>query len=1007
MLGPSSVLVGRDREMDSLGVGLDRASAGQGSVWLIVGEPGVGKSRLVSHLARLARRRGFRVATGRCLEQQGAPVLWPWKQVLTGALAGYDHRERVSLLEPAAADLVSLLPHDMRLLPRDRRLLPGSGELGFQTQDLPPQQDRSSSGAFRLMEGLSGTLRRVAEQQATVVLLEDVHWADPSSLAALQFVSDFVEDAPLMILASFCPQATGSGPKADRLAVFLGKLLRAPSTTLLPLSGLDESAVQTLASHYVGTELAAATGSRIYRETDGNAFLVTELLRCGGPLTNPYDPAGRLHVPAAVSAVVETRFRNLSPTSVALLSMASVVGREFDHLLIANSGGLELEEVQSGLREAAALGLVEMVPPGVCRFTHGLLQQAIYQRLPWREQVDLHLRVAEALTPRVEGARTDWLPALAHHLAMAARGHPRLVGDAVATGLRVAEQAWAELARDDAVEALERTLRLVESLSAGSTGSVGQTGSPDLRPTVLLALGEAQHRAGLAASAMATFSAAAEDWQGDVEVLARASIGFEDACLASGRDRRSSGDPAVEMLEEALAALSPSQDGLRGRVEAHLARARWFSGDEHGARRLIDELVRRPADPADGETQLAVCLARRIIASPPDDAEERLAIAAQVAALASREGRYEIALDAVRTRVLTMVELGRLDDADDEIELFVRRLERWREPLFSPFGPIFRAMRALQRGRFQDAAAHLEHSSHLAQRTQSAIAGQLITMQRYALARWTAPETVHGFIPAFESFIGRTGSGTSWGYALLLLLGELGRWEEVTARLDRSDRNGNSKWIDTLPVHEFWSFSMGLLAPVLAVVGSAEEQAAAYRALLPRRSLLVGNVAPIIGSVEGRLGLLAEALGDCDTALGHLAAAARRADSLGTLPWLVEALDAQARVYRRRGMPGDDRAAVALHQRAARVARSICMVRATAAEPAWLGPGSGSVSVAALSVREREVLALLAAGRSNREIAGELFISYRTVKTHVSHILEKLGARDRTSAALLGQRAGL
>ena len=225
------------------------------------------------------------------------------------------------------------------------------------------------------------------------------------------------------------------------------------------------------------------------------------------------------------------------------------------------------------------------------------------------------------------------------------------------------------------------------------------------------------------------------------------------------------------------------------------ARARWFSGAGGVARQLIGEVAVRRSDRADAETRLAVLLTRRIVASSPDDAEERLTISGEIVSLASAERRYEVALDAIRTCVLTLVELGRLDDADDSIELFVRRTELWREPLFSPLGPIFRAMRALQSGRLDDARVQLERASALADRTQSIIARQLIVMQQFSLIRWSAPDELEALIQGLELFAGRTGSGPAWRHALLRLLGDLGRWGDVTARLDRFERNGGGSAI--------------------------------------------------------------------------------------------------------------------------------------------------------------------------------------------------------------------
>ena len=190
-LGPAMHLVGRDHELSQLGSGLDLAAAGHGSMWLLAGAPGVGKSRLLFELARRARGRGFRVATGRCLEQEGSPALWPWRQVLAGLLAGCDAVEVASLLGPAASELADLLPEGT----------------GIQRQP----DDRTSSTSFRLMDAMSSTLRRMAGKQPTVVVIDDVHWADASSLAALQFAAGFLEDAPLMIIATLCPPRAGQG----------------------------------------------------------------------------------------------------------------------------------------------------------------------------------------------------------------------------------------------------------------------------------------------------------------------------------------------------------------------------------------------------------------------------------------------------------------------------------------------------------------------------------------------------------------------------------------------------------------------------------------------------------------------------------------------------------------------------------------------------------------------------------------------------------------------------
>jgi DNA-binding CsgD family transcriptional regulator len=200
--------------------------------------------------------------------------------------------------------------------------------------------------------------------------------------------------------------------------------------------------------------------------------------------------------------------------------------------------------------------------------------------------------------------------------------------------------------------------------------------------------------------------------------------------------------------------------------------------------------------------------------------------------------------------------------------------------------------------------------------------------------------------------------------------------------------------VERVPRNEFWLFAMGCAGLAANRLAHRELAAMLYEELVTYREFLVGNVAPIVGPVSQVAGLVAATSGQLDIALELLADARQRVEILRCPPWLVECLRAEAAALDAAGREG-----ASVRRQADDLAASLGMACPAARE----GPLQG---IASLTSREREVLALIAAGRSNHEISDELYISYRTTKTHVSNILLKLGARDRAAAAMVARQAG-
>jgi DNA-binding CsgD family transcriptional regulator len=266
---------------------------------------------------------------------------------------------------------------------------------------------------------------------------------------------------------------------------------------------------------------------------------------------------------------------------------------------------------------------------------------------------------------------------------------------------------------------------------------------------------------------------------------------------------------------------------------------------------------------------------------------------------------------------------------------------------------------------------------------------QLTLMQQFVLNRWVG--SPGRFADRLLRHGGPTGSNTIWYAAAAIDAADDGRPDEARLLLRRGV---GPSGVERVPTNEFWLFSVGMAAIASDGTDDAERAATIHTLLLPHVDLLVGNVAPIVGPISYAAGLAALAAGRHADAVDLLAHAAQRAERLACWPWVVDALRGEARARQAAGR--DHQACTA---RGDAIARQVGMT-ATA-----VGRHDGIEG--RLTRRERDVFTLIAAGASNQEIAERLYISYRTAKTHVSHVLAKLGARDRADAAIIARRAGL
>jgi len=382
-------IVGRRSELGALRSWLDAARAGAGRLVLCSGEPGIGKTRLAQELAGLALAGGTPVAWGRCVEADGAPAFWPWRQVL-----------RTLGVAPEA-------------------VLAGDAE--------------SPADRFRAFDAISEAALQAAGPSGLVVVLDDVHWADEPSLLVLRHLAPQLAGTSLLVVATF-----RDVEPASALPRLLPDLLRSPGAQRLDLRGFGLAEVREQLSGAPGADPAA-----VLELTGGNPLFVREVARAMADGTwHPDRP------PRTVMDIVGARLDRVSPPCRRLVQVAAIVGRDFPLALAAAALDEPIERLLGLVDEALGHGLVERVGgPGEYRFVHTLTREAVEASLTSAERVDLHRAAARAIESHFAGNLADHLADLARHWAeLAPYGE---AATARAWAVRAAEEAVRRLAHEE------------------------------------------------------------------------------------------------------------------------------------------------------------------------------------------------------------------------------------------------------------------------------------------------------------------------------------------------------------------------------------------------------------------------------------------------------------------------------------------------------------------------------------------------------------------------------
>ena len=455
-ISAGAIFVGRQQELAELRAALEESLAGQRRLAMLVGEPGIGKTRTAQELAAHAESRGVQVLWGRCYEEEGAPPYWPWVQPIRSYVQQRDAEQLQSEMGPGAADIAEIVPEIRRKL-TDLELSPS----------LQPEQAR-----FRLFDSITFFLKSAARSQPLMLILDDLHWADEPSLLLLSFLAQQLADSCIFVLGCYRDVELS---RQHPLSATLAQLSREQVFQRHLLRGLSRDETGRLVEVTAGIRPNQPLVENVFAHTEGNPYFLTEVVRLlsqqgelGGTERGAPQP---LRIPEGVREVIGQRLNRLSPECNRVLATASIIGREFNldqlsRLFDDSSTGagprLSEEQLLEALGEALEVRLIEELPQAVGRyqFAHRLAQETLIQELSLTQRVRLHARIALALE-ELYGARVEEHAAeLAYHFAQAetVTGIEKLVRYCLLAG----EQALAAYAFEEALPQFERALAAKE-----------------------------------------------------------------------------------------------------------------------------------------------------------------------------------------------------------------------------------------------------------------------------------------------------------------------------------------------------------------------------------------------------------------------------------------------------------------------------------------------------------------------------------------------------------------
>jgi tetratricopeptide (TPR) repeat protein len=840
---------------------VDRAAAGNGELVLVAGEPGIGKTRLVEEAVEYGRTEGAAIAWGCCWEGGGAPAFWPWIQVLRTLVQRLPDKGR----EHLAGELGRLVP-----------------EFGA----LPEPVDMPEHERFRLFDAIAGLLRRVAEDQPLVVVLDDLHWADAPSLLLLRFVARELRRRPVAVIGAYrdvelAPEHLLLDAAAEECRHF-------------SLAGLGPSEVADLVLALTEETLSASAEASLHRATNGNPFFVRELVHLGAAGNRNATVA-----PETVQTAIRRRVGALSPACSRLLAAAAVLGQECESTVLAIVSEQSEEAVTRLVSEAVSARLLETTPAGI-RFGHALVRETLYTELSPRQRTELHARAADAIEQRYQDHLESQLGELAHHLWQSGREPERATEYAVRAGRR----ALGGFAYEDAVLHLSRATRILEGRAFTEV---------DQRCEVLSLLGRAQTLAADLPATRETYERAA--------ALAQRAGAWEyiaDAALAVGVDYEFGvrDELEIRLLESALEHVPERQVALRARLLATLARALLFTPESARRAQLSEGAVTLARRSRDTAALAATLFDRHLAVWDFADPPERLGIADEIIELAHHRTDRALVVRGHVLRLANLLELADMPAFDAEVDRYARLVQDYRLRQLDWHVLFLRATQHYVAGRFPEAerlvAEGMARGRRVGQPSVDVWASALLATVK--LWQGHAEEAIDALRQAAETVTAVPAARAG----VVVLLADSGEPAAARVEFERLAADDFSH----LPRDLTWLIALASLAAACHVLEDDVRARVLYELLLPHEPYLMrmnqGGVG-CSGPVSYHLGLLARTMRRYDVAEEHLLAAVALSERMGAPVFAANARVKLAECLTARGKAEDRERAAALRHHAEEV----------------------------------------------------------------------------------------
>lgn len=977
MASPSPpVFIGRSHELANLTDLLDRVEKAHTATVLIAGDAGVGKTRLVSEISSIAEQRGFRVLIGGCMEtgDVGLPYV-PLVDAFRGLGRGSDEAEIV-------ASIATTVPNLGRLLPAKDDNRPAGPRLDDELDQV------------ELFGGIHSLLIRLADLSPVLLVMEDIHWADRSTRDLLGFLLRTLRSGPIALIATY---RSDELHRRHPLRPFLAETFRLPDVERIDLRPFDRNELSEYIAALTGTSVDTATLDRILARSEGNAFYAEELVAAGAT-------SDEALLPEALVDILRDRIEELSDSTQELLKVAAVAGRRVTHDLLLDAIGLPEEEVESDLRQAIMSQVLIANPENsTYGFRHALLQEVVYGDLMPGERTRLHGTYARLLT------KTGPAAELAHHCLAS--------HDLVGALSALVSAAWEATAVSAPAETL---IHLTQALEIWPQLSDAESVAGIDRVTLLLRAAAAAGNSGEFKKAIAFAQEAVKSTDEGSDPLGTA-LAYErlGEHLYQGDSPKEQTLSAFRKAEDLVAPDPPSKQ--RARVTAGLARALlgWRMHDE--ARRWCDEAlaVARAVGATEDETHALNTLATLELRHDNIERARDLMLEARSRAVdigaRFQELRSQHSLGALE------LDEGNLPAALAELDRAVSLAEKygltWGQ--YGINSAVFRVFTYYALGMWDEAesiAATLDDRILEAANLSAAFLYVEVARGRSeAVERLARLESR----PRDDDWVAYMSSGC--GADLSIWQGD---FDLARSRVDRilTDLNEIDESWDLSAI---WPASLGITAEAeraerARLTSDDALVADAHRA----GSILIDRCREATGAARSKgrqigpeaRAWAARAEAEWDRLEGRVSVEKCRAavEAFG-YGYIYEEARSRWRLGEALLAEGEreeaDEILRAAHEVATRLGAVPLKERLEAlARRGRIDLGPGGIQpdgLAALTPREIEVLTLVASGRSNQQIADELFISRKTASVHVSHILSKLGVKTRLEAASLAHNIGL